>query len=177
GPTASIGMGTIKQRRLALSVKCHGGDHVGEYVPFYFGPRSVMLFLIYRANHSELAYRGGQDPIVHLEADFNEAVAWAEENSRRWAFTLSNAGGAYAEFRADVRQLHEVNWDAVAATDFRNPDIKEGKQAEFLVQDFFPWKLIRRIGVSSLMVHSRVVRAMADANHRPPVEVLPNWYY
>ena len=37
-----------------------------------------MLYLIHRANHSELDYRGGQDPIVHLEADLREAVDWAE---------------------------------------------------------------------------------------------------
>lgn len=31
----------------------------------------------------------------------------------------------------------EVNWKAVAAPDFRDPDIKEGKPAEFLVREFF----------------------------------------
>ena len=65
----TIGMGTIKERRLRLPVDCHPGTHVGEYVPFYFCPRSIMLYVIYKANHPELAYRGGQEPIVHLEAD------------------------------------------------------------------------------------------------------------
>lgn len=59
GPAASIGMSSIKQRRLGLSVKCHPGDHVGDYVPFYFCPRSIMLYLIHCANHSELSYRDG----------------------------------------------------------------------------------------------------------------------
>ncbi len=51
GPAGSIGMSNIKQRRLQLPLRCHKGDSVGEYVPFYFCPRSVMLYLIYRANH------------------------------------------------------------------------------------------------------------------------------
>src|ERR1044071_7424947 len=63
GPEASIGMSNIKQRRLGLSVKCHRPDRVGEYVPFYFCPRSIMLYLIHCANHPELTYRGGQEPI------------------------------------------------------------------------------------------------------------------
>ena len=50
----NIGMTEIKGRRLALEVGCHPGTKVGEYVPFYFCPRSIMLFLIYRGNHPEL---------------------------------------------------------------------------------------------------------------------------
>jgi ssDNA thymidine ADP-ribosyltransferase DarT-like protein len=74
GPAAAIGMSTIKQRRLCeLLVKCHPETFVGEYVPFYFCPRSIMLYLIYMANHPELTYRGGQEPIVHLEADLNRS--------------------------------------------------------------------------------------------------------
>src|SRR5688572_32706394 len=92
GPVAAIGMSTIKQRRLRLPVHCHPGDCVGDYVPFYFCPRSIMLFVIHQANHPDLTYRGGQGPIVHLEADLRQVVEWATENGRRWAFSLSNAG-------------------------------------------------------------------------------------
>lgn len=54
-----------------------------------------MLYLLHRSNHPELSYRGGQGPIIHLEADLKESVAWAEGNGLRWAFTLSNAGAYY----------------------------------------------------------------------------------
>ncbi len=177
GPTSPIGMGSIKRRRLALPMKCYPGETVGEYVPFYFCPRSIMLYMIHAANHPELAYRGGQEPIVHLEADLDEAIAWATATGRRFAFTLSNAGSAYAEFRANPEQLPEINWNAIAATDFRSPEIKEGKQAEFLMRESFPWTLVRRIGVHSATIHSRVLRAIAGSPHRPSVEVLPAWYY
>lgn len=69
-----IGMGSIKQRRLSLPVSCHNGVYVGDFVPFYFCPRSIMLFVIHRANHPDLAYQGGQQPIVHLEADLHQVV-------------------------------------------------------------------------------------------------------
>ena len=85
-----IGMNQIKERRLTeLVLRSHPGLHVGECVPFYFCPRSIMLYLIYQANHSELDYRGGQDHIVHLEADWKrQTVAWADVQGQRWAFTL-----------------------------------------------------------------------------------------
>jgi len=177
GPTASIGMGNIKQRRLGLSMKCHPGDYVGDYVPCYFCPRSIMLFLIHRANHPDLTYRGGQGPIVHLEADLHETVAWADAEGRHWAFSLSNAGAVYTEFRKRLDQLGEVNWAAVAATDFRDAEIKEGKQSEFLVQGFFPWHLVRHIGVQSLAVQQRVLQALAGASRRPAVKVCREWYF
>lgn len=172
-----IGMGSIKQRRLALPVSCHPQTFVGEYVPFYFCPRSIMLFVIHCANHPELAYRGGQQPIIHLEADLNKVVQWAEANGRRWAFSLSNAGAVYTQFRSELAQLDEINWDAVAARDFRPADVKEAKQAEFLVQQSFPWHLVERIGVHSQGIAQRVYAAMNGAGHRPSVEIRREWYY
>jgi ssDNA thymidine ADP-ribosyltransferase, DarT len=38
----TIGMNKIKQRRLQIELDCHPGLHVGECVPFYLCPRSVM---------------------------------------------------------------------------------------------------------------------------------------
>jgi hypothetical protein len=172
-----IGMDGIKARRLVLPVSCHPGARVGEFVPFYFCPRSIMLFVIHRANHPELAYRGGQEPIVHLEADLNRVIAWANANGRQWAFSLSNAGAAYAQFRANVRQLSEVDWAAVVASDFRAADVKEGKQAEFLVHRSFPWTLVDRVGVISPAVAQQVAGALQGASHRPRIEILPSWYY
>jgi hypothetical protein len=172
-----IGMGSIKQRRLGLPVSCHQGTNVGEYVPFYFCSRSIMLFVIHCANHPELTYRGGQQPIVHLEADLRRVVQWAEANGRRWAFSLSNAGAVYAQFRAGLDRLGDINWDAVAATDFRSADIKEGKQAEFLIEQAFPWSLVERIGIHSQGIAPRVSAAMQGAAHRPGIEIRREWYY
>lgn len=177
GPAAPIGMPSIKHRRLTLPLTCHQGDCVGDYVPFNFCPRSVMLFVIFKANDPSLMYRGGQDPIVHLEADLHEVVNWADATGRRWAFSLANAGAQYVEFRASLADLHELDWSAIAAVDFRSPDVKEGKQAEFLVHDFFPWDLVTRIGVHSIGVKSQADTALSAATHHPKVEVRRGWYY
>ena len=65
----------IKQRRRSLTLNSYPRLRVGECVPFYFCPRSIMLYAIFRANLPELSYRGGQVPIVHLEADLRQTVA------------------------------------------------------------------------------------------------------
>ena len=90
-PGTTIGMSAIKQRRLSeLMLTSQPGLFVGECVPFYFCPRSIMLYLIHQGNHRDLAYSGGQGPIIHMEADLRQTVEWAEAQSLRWAFTLGN---------------------------------------------------------------------------------------
>lgn len=177
GTGTTIGMSGIKQRRLTLPVDCHSPDCVGDYVPFYFCPRSIMLYVIFCANHPDLAYRGGQGPIVHLEADLHDVVGWADGNQRRWAFSLSNAAAIYAQFRSHLDQLDEIDWDAVRAVDFRGADIKEGKQAEFLLHKLFPWHLIERIGVSSAPIAQQAANTIHGLTHRPTVEIRRDWYY
>lgn len=181
-PGTVIGMNGIKSRRLnELSLTSHPDLHVGDCVPFYFCPRSIMLYLIHLANHPELEYRGGQGSIVHLEADLHASVLWANNNNQRWAFTLSNAGARYFEDRSDLRQLNEINWDAVQAKQWSgsgiSPLVKEGKQAEFLVEYKFPWHLVERVGVLSTVIYKKATDALLKADHRPQIELKQDWYY
>jgi len=134
-----------------------------------------MLFLIGCANHPGLAYRGGQDPIVHLEADLHATAAWADNQGRRWAFTLSNAGARYFEDRSDLTQLNEVDWNAVEARDWQQ--CKEGKQAEFLLEQSFPWHLVERVGVRTATIYRNVAHLLTGHPHQPAVELRTDWYY
>lgn len=171
-----IGMNNIKQRRLTeLQLASHPGLFVGACVPFYFCPRSVMLYLIHRRN-PELTYQNGQEPIIHLQADLRTVVEWANAQPARWAFTLSNAGSYFFEDRSDLARLGEINWPAVQATDWRG-GLKEGKQAEFLLEQQFPWHLVERIGVTNRPIYQQVVNALPARGHRPQVEIRPDWYY
>jgi hypothetical protein len=173
-----VGMSEIKRRRLEeLEVDCHPGTKVGEYVPFYFCPRSIMLFLLHKGNHPDLTYAGGQRPIVHLQADLRKVVEWAESEGRRWAFSNGNAGTRYTSFFNDIGQLDELDWDAIAATNWKDLMVREHKQAEFLVEGFFPWELVERIGVIDRKIAERVAGVLSEAAHRPDVLVAGNWYY
>lgn len=178
----TIGMNSIKARRLnELKLTSHPDLYVGNCVPFYFCPRSIMLFKIHKANDPELTYKGGQEPIIHLEADVHCVVDWALANHNRWAFTLSNAGSRYFEDRSDLDQLGEIDWAAVQNNEWGyrgvSQSVREGKQAEFLLEHQFPWELISRIGVLSRHVSDRVRTALEGAAHKPRIEIKPDWYY
>jgi hypothetical protein len=140
-----------------------------------------MLYLLYQGNHPDLGYRDGQGMIVHLEADLLASTRWAARHGMRWAFTLSNAGAYYFEDRSDLRQLGEIDWQAVQSTQWSGAgvaqSVKEGKQAEFLMEQYFPWHLIDRIGVFSKSIRDRVLDTLQVSGHQPTVDVKPDWYY
>ena len=142
-----------------------------------------MLYVIHCANHRELVYKGGQAPIIHLEADLHQVVQWAEGLGQLWAVSLSNAGANYTHFRTGLDKLAEINWDYIAARDFRPASIKEAKQAEFLLHKAFPWHLILRIGYFDKPfgipsgVLPKITDALKDATHKPVVEKCNSWYY
>lgn len=179
-PTGTIiGNENIKENRLTLPVNCHEGLCVGECVPFYFCPRSVMLYVIFRSNHPNLAYKEGQDPIVHLELDLDATVQWAEQAGKKWAFTDRNAATRYTLFFRDLSELNKVPWDHVKNNYWSEPDIKDGKQAEFLVEQFCPWSLVNRIGVKNQETYGKVINLLPSGSSitNPTVEIISSWYY
>ena len=171
-----IGLNGIKRRRLEeLTLTSHPNLHVGDCVPFYFCPRSVMLYVIYKQNNPELVYQDGQTPIVHLEADLYETVAWAVAQKQRWAFTSSNAGSFHFDDYSDLALLDKLDWDAIGANNWAMR--QHGKQAEFLVEHSFSWQLISRIGVHSGGVRDQVLESIQIREDHPPVEIKRDWYY
>jgi len=173
-----VGMSTIKQRRLKeIEVSCYLGTKVGQYVPFYFCPRSIMLYILHRGNHPEVNYQGGQQPIIHLQADLNSVISWANANGIRWAFSDRNAGAYFTAFYNHPDHLSQIDWSAVASTDFRDPKVKDGKQAEFLMFDFFPWTLIEKIGTINNAIAAKAQTALANTKHQPVIAIEPTWYF
>lgn len=172
----AIGMQAIKRRRLKeLTLSSYPELHVGDCVPFYFCPRSIMLYMIYQGNNPELPFAGGQLEIVHLEADFHRAISWAKENQQRWAFTDCNAGTGYFNDWADPAKLDRLDWAAIQAQDWRL--CKEKKQAEFLMEKRFPWSLVERIGVFSAKTLGMAQSVLTRQSLVPPVQILREWYY
>ena len=166
--SVNIGHQHIKQRRMDRVVSTGGGGTLADYVPFYFCARSVMLCAIHYQHQD---YRGGQEPIVHLVSSLSRATALG----RAWAFTDRHAELEYALFYDDVARLDEVRWPVMPLTYWA--DVKQERQAEFLVRDFFPWNTVTAIHVINPAMHARVEAAIRGSAHVPPIVVSREWYY
>lgn len=173
-----VGMPTIKNRRLnEIEVTCVPGTKVGDYVPFYLCPRSVMLFIFYKKNHPDLPYKGGQEPIVHLQADMNACAKWANQNGKPIAFSTSNAGSFTADFYKQQKDLDKIDWDSVNARWFTDSGVRERKQAEFLMHDWFPWSLVEHVGVFDQNTLKLAKRAIAIGTNDPTIGIENGWYF
>lgn len=176
--TNVVGMSKIKECRLReCEVKCNPGTMVGQYVPFFYCPRSIMLYMLHMGNHVDIDYTEGQGPIVHLQADLHACVEWAEENRVAWALSPVNARARYADFFDRERDFNRIDWSAVANRDFRSPAVKEGKQAEFLVFESFPWSLVERIGVFDQNRNVLAQQSVNSATHQPRINIENGWYF
>lgn len=125
------------------------------------------------------AYQGGQRDVVYLVAHA-ETVAAAVPN---WCFTNGHAVEAVTDFYADLKDLSQVDRAAVETWRWggkwllNDPDIMRRKQAEFLVHQKFPWRLVARLGVLDAAMLAQVRALIAGAAHCPGVTIQPQWYY
>lgn len=167
--TTNVGYTHIKARRLKRNVPVAAKGKLGDYVPFYFCTRSIMLYVIHQGHED---YSEGQDAVVHLVSNVQRAVA----SNRPWAFTDRHAELLYTEYFDDLSELARIDWGVMPLQYWAGSDeTKERRQAEFLVHRFFPWAYIECIGVRTDSLAAKVREALGAKG--PPVEVRPGWYY
>lgn len=132
-----------------------------------------MLFAISRGNVE--GYTAGQQPVIYL-CSSTEAVDAAK---LRWVFTEGHADMDYTDFFDDFKNLAHIDWSLMRAKYWRDTDEdgdrKRRRQAEFLVKDFFPWKLVKQIAVYDNAA-AKIVRDILAGNTTPIVSER-GWYY
>jgi hypothetical protein len=178
-----IGNPRIKDRRLNTKL-IHSHQHmtVGEFVPFYFRVRSPMLY----------SKRCQQKDIVYIVARLYDAIEYSWRDKTEWAFTKSNAGCKDIEDFKDLRQLGEIDWDAVstnlpwkvgianhkawlATRQSAWDKVLKGGQAEFLFHRGFPVSLIQQLVFPSHAAQEKAagcVPAIRGKSH-----TRPDWYF
>ena len=81
----------IKDRRAKRIVPIAAQGTLADYVPFYFAPRSPMLFTIHKGK--VIGYTEGQKPVIYLVSSVDKVLElnnrWALQMAmRRWSFRV-----------------------------------------------------------------------------------------
>lgn len=172
---ADIAHEHIQDRRATTPVPCGPGGVLHDYVPFYFAPRSPMLYSNHRGNVPSNAE--GQRPIVHLVTTAQRMQALGVS----FAFTDGHGTMEITDFYDDLTALGQVDWAIMRArywsdTD-EDSDRRRRRQAEFLVRAHVPWTAIEVVGVIDEPTRAAVLQALAGVDYRPRVVVRRDWYY
>lgn len=144
---------------------------VADYVPFYFGPRSPMLYAI---KNGKVEGCKDQKEIIYLVSSA-EAVA---EAKLPFVFTDGHAIIGYVNHFNRLEDLPKVPWDAIRAQYWNNlVDGRCKRQSEFLVRDFFPLPLVGGIGVANEKRKAEVEEVLGAAEISMQVKVCSGWYF
>lgn len=174
--TNEVGNREIKERRRRRPVPISPGGVVADYVPFYFAPRSPMMYSIYRGNVAE--YSEGTEPLVYLVSTVERLI----EVGCAIVTTDRNAVLGYTEFRHGLDDLEVlVDWPLMRATMWNDtvqePDRMERRMAECLAHEAVPWEAFTEIHVRNPDRRAEVEAALAPGIAPGPVHVTPDWYF
>ena len=135
--------------------------------------------VVARNKHRIEGYAEGQDPLVYLVSTA-QVIAGA---GLGFVFTDGHGLAAITTWFNDLAHLDKLDWDVVKARYWSETaldnDRQRRKQAEFLVHEEMPWDLVSGIAVRTDNVRGQVESILDDnpAVNRPPVRVVPQWYY
>jgi hypothetical protein len=171
-----VGDASIKSRRALIDVKCGPGGKVCDYVPFYYAPRSPMLYSIICGNVPDV------DPDQRRLVDVLSSTEAAYEAGLACVFTDGNAATAFTEFHDDPAKLdHVVDWPLMRARYWFNtpddPDRRRRRMAEFLVHRSLPLGSVARLVVHDRGVASHVAGVLQAAGSAVPLAIRRSWYF
>lgn len=166
-----VGNQDIKELRRRRRVPVPPGGVVADYVPFYFAPRSPMMFAIHKGKVP--TYQKGCDDVVYLVSTLGQLRAAGQPV----LLTDRNATLAVAAFATDAGDLR-IDWDLMGEAIWKNtdeyPDRREKRMAECLVH-----RLVEPTGIQALVTKSRAVaeRVGRLVGDTWPVSVIGDWYF
>lgn len=171
-----VGDQRIKKRRRERPVRVPPGGVVADYVPFYFAPRSPMMYSIEQGKVP--TYLGGCDQLVYLVSTV-ERMGTLGLNV---VFTDRNAVYDYARFGSGAAALDQmVDWELMNARMWANTaddtGRKERRMAECLVHRRVPWDAFTMIVVRNQACLEQTRTALGSLGRDLMVGVRPGWYF
>jgi len=176
-PYKTIHNESIQCERRIRPIHCGPGGVIHDYVSFYLGPRSPMLYQLHTGRVAD--YHEGQEPIIYLVS----TVKRIRESGVQFVFSDGHGIARMTDWFDDLNDMSKVDWDTVNAKYWKDKiddmDRQRRKQAEFLVYRFFDWNLICEIGVINNMRKKEVELIMSgfDDIFQRNVYIRPEWYY
>jgi hypothetical protein len=176
-PTFAINAASnnIQERRKKKQVICEPRGTLHDYVPFYFAPRSPMMFKLSKGGVS--TFQGNIHDLVYIVSSIEKI----KELGYPFTFMDGHALMALSNFYNDTMYLDKLDWKLIRNTMWNNTDEdndrERRRQAEFLVKGKVGLDAFNELGVYSQELAKRVFAIMKGHNVQCAIRVKRNWYY
>jgi hypothetical protein len=139
--STDVGDHGVKAARRTCDVPVGPGGCVDEYVPFYFAPRSPMMYRI-ACDHRDSVdgrYPDGDHPLVYLVTSIDRVVS----AHLPWVASDGNCASGVTTYTDCLVDLDaHVDWPLMTERYWNNtpddPDRMRRRMAEFLIKDRLP---------------------------------------
>ena len=163
----------IRQRGdKAITISPYGT--MRDYISFYFGLRSPMLYCI--AKGFDVIKRPQKD-IIYLISTIEKL----EELNTNYIFTDGHSFAGYTQFFNDKKFLNQVDWRTINLKQWNNtaldPDRKRRKEAECLIYKELPFSAIVAIAVYNQEAIDYLFDVFNEKKINLPVSIKQDWYY
>lgn len=171
----SIGNAELIGKRAARPVPLPPGGTLGDYVPFYFTPFSVMLRNIH-TGWNGIKQIPNADIIILVSS-----LHRVSELGLPFLFTDRHAYSGLATFYDDLIHLNQIDWALLHHRDFKRDPEDPGKleryQAEALVHQHVPLAALLGVVCYTDVVRAEIERRMQTLGVSLPVHTRPHWYF
>lgn len=170
-----IGDKALIDSRSSKQINIEPNGNFTDYVAFYFGARSPMLYSIQKGFND--VTKRSPETIIYLVTTFKRI----KESESQYVFSDGHGYHSMSQFFNDEDSLDEVDWDTVSLNRWNDteddPDRKRRKQAEFLVYSELPLSTLVGVGVYNEAAKANILAKFAEHDFIGNVIVKPDLYY
>lgn len=170
-----IGDLSLIEVRRELEVPIEPGGMFSEYVPFYLGSRSPMLYQISKGG--EGVEQIPQQDIAYLAVP----LSCIKASQLPYVFTDGHARTKVTRFFNADEDFVKLDWEVIRARQWNNteedPDRKRRKQAELMVKGVVPIDCVRFLLTFDETSKTVVQKIVKEAGLGIPVHVKKDFYF
>lgn len=170
-----IGMPELINKRRDHPVQIPPNGTLGDYVPFYFTPWSIMMFNI-KTGYNNVVQRSNSEIVVLVSSLHKLAELGID-----FVFTNGHALMAETDFFSDLADLSHVDWPLLVSRNFKRDPEDPGKtgryQAEALVYKHLPIEALLGIGCYNCDIKAKLKMVIDARTLKLSVESVPKWYF
>ncbi|MBE0570517.1 MAG: DUF4433 domain-containing protein [Ignavibacteriaceae bacterium] len=148
---------------------------LNDYVPFYFAPRSPMLYSISRGNVA--GFNGNQSDIAYIVSNIRSI----QQAERPFVFTNAHAYLAFTAQYNNIQNLTSIDWNIMNARYWNrtidDPDRRSRRMAELLVYQFVDVTCILEVVLFNQQKLDYTNQLIEELNLNIPTRICREWYF